>query len=249
MADQASIIVSDLHLGAVPAAHEEAFIAFLAQVPERTRDLVINGDLFDFWFEYGSVVLRGHFRVLRALADVVDAGVRVRLVGGNHDAWGGSFLKEEVGLELVSGPVITDVGGRRTYLAHGDGLGKGDVAHKVFRRISRHPWSVAAFRMIHPGLATRFAAGASATEHNYDRGDDGADERAVRLAEFATRTLFEDETLALVALGHCHQPELTEVASGRYYLNTGDWLHHFSFGVVGPEEIRLETWINPSNRR
>jgi UDP-2,3-diacylglucosamine hydrolase len=242
MNDRPSIIVSDLHLGAVPRAHEEAFIEFLAQVPERTGDLVINGDLFDFWFEYGSVVLRGHFRVQRALADVVDAGVRVRLVGGNHDAWGGPYLRDEIGLELVAGPVITRVGGRLTYLAHGDGLGKGDVGHKIFRRISRHPLSIAAFRLVHPGLALRIAGGASATERNYERGDEDAYLRASRLSEFAAGILREDESLALVALGHCHQPELVEVAPGRFYLNTGDWLRHFSYGVVSPEEVRLETW-------
>ncbi len=242
MTDRPSIIISDLHLGAVPRAHEEAFLSFLARVPEKTSDLVINGDLFDFWFEYGSVVLRGHFRVLRALADVVDAGVRVRLVGGNHDAWGGPFLRDEVGLELISGPVITEVGGRRTYLAHGDGLGKGDVAHKIFRRVSRHRWSIAAFRLVHPGLALGLAGGASVTERNFERGDEDADLRATRLSDFATSLLREDDTVALVALGHCHRPELVEVAPRRFYLNTGDWLRHFSYGVVSPEEVRLETW-------
>ncbi len=242
MNDQPSIIVSDLHLGAVPRAHEEAFVAFLAWVPQHTSDLVINGDLFDFWFEYGSVVLRGHFRVLRALADVVDAGVRVRLVGGNHDAWGGPFLRDEVGIELINGPVVTRVGGRRTYLAHGDGLGRGDVGHKIFRRISRHRFSIAAFRLVHPGLALRLAGGASVTERNFECGDEDADLRAARLSEFAIKTIRDDETLALVALGHSHQPELVEVAPGRFYLNTGDWLRHFSYGVVSPDEVRLETW-------
>lgn len=242
MNDRPAIIVSDLHLGAVPRAHEAAFVSFLKQVPDRTRDLVINGDLFDFWFEYGSVVLRGHFRVLRALADLVDAGVRVRLVGGNHDAWGGSFLRDEVGLELIEGPVLTEVGGRRTYLAHGDGLGSGDVGHKIFRRVSRHPWSIAAFRMIHPSLAVRLTGRVSATDEKFRHGDGPSDIQATRLSEFATGLLRDDPALELVALGHCHRPELTEVAPGRFYLNTGDWLHHFSFGVVGPDEVRLESW-------
>jgi UDP-2,3-diacylglucosamine hydrolase len=245
MRDQPAIIVSDLHLGAVPLAHEEAFIAFLSHVPDRTPDLVINGDLFDFWFEYGTVVPRGHLRVLRALADVVDAGVRVRLVGGNHDAWGDSFLADEVGLELIEGPVVTDVGGRRTYLAHGDGLGAGDIGHKIFRRISHHPWAVKAFRMVHPSLAVRMVGRASSTEDYFRHGDGGVDSRAARLSDFAIRLLRDDPSLTLVALGHCHRPELTEVAPGRHYLNTGDWLTHFSYGVVSRDEIRLEHWEPP----
>jgi UDP-2,3-diacylglucosamine hydrolase len=95
--------VSDAHLGAAPTAHEEAFRDFLAFAGTATEDLVINGDLFDFWFEYRTVVLRRYFPVLRQLADLVDAGTRIRLVGGNHDSWGGSFLRDDIGLELIDG--------------------------------------------------------------------------------------------------------------------------------------------------
>ena len=51
--------------------------------------VVINGDLFDFWFEWRTVMPRGHVRVLGALAALVDAGTPVLMVAGNHDAWGG----------------------------------------------------------------------------------------------------------------------------------------------------------------
>ena len=65
---------------------------FLARIPDQANDLLINGDLFDFWFEYDTVILSRHFPVLRVLADLVDSGVRIRLLGGNHDSWGGQFL-------------------------------------------------------------------------------------------------------------------------------------------------------------
>src|SRR4028118_579595 len=96
-------VVSDIHLGAVPAATERAFRRFLDHVAEDASELLINGDLFDFWFEYRSVILREHYRVLAKLADVVEAGVPVSFVGGNHDAWAGSFLRDEVGVTLLDG--------------------------------------------------------------------------------------------------------------------------------------------------
>jgi UDP-2,3-diacylglucosamine hydrolase len=83
-------IASDQHLGAIPRSKELSFIRFLERVGSDARSLLLVGDLFDFWFEYGPVIPGKHFRVLAALAELVDSGVPVTLMGGNHDAWGGA---------------------------------------------------------------------------------------------------------------------------------------------------------------
>jgi UDP-2,3-diacylglucosamine hydrolase len=49
-------ITSDTHLGAVPAATERAFLQFLEHVGTRGSRLIMVGDLFDFWFEYGEII-------------------------------------------------------------------------------------------------------------------------------------------------------------------------------------------------
>src|SRR6185503_15626955 len=85
-------IASDVHLGPTTPDRERSFLGFLEHIGAQAATLLINGDLFDFWFEYGSVVPGKHFRVLAALADLVESGVPVTLMGGNHDAWGGKFL-------------------------------------------------------------------------------------------------------------------------------------------------------------
>src|SRR5690606_13931689 len=104
-------IASDVHLGAVPRETEQAFLAFLDHVGAHARTLLLAGDLFDFWFEWGPVVPGKHFRVLSALAELVDAGIPVTLLGGNHDAWGGRFLREEVGVAFHPDPVRLELGG------------------------------------------------------------------------------------------------------------------------------------------
>ncbi|MGD8496348.1 MAG: UDP-2,3-diacylglucosamine diphosphatase [Gemmatimonadales bacterium] len=241
MPDHASIIVSDAHLGAAPAAHERAFHEFLAWAGDATNDLVINGDLFDFWFEYRTVILSRHFGTLRQLADIVDAGTRVRLVGGNHDSWGGAFLVEEIGLELVDGPVITDVGGRRTYLAHGDGLGSGDLGYRVLKRVIRSRPARALFRQVHPDWSAGLIGLVSRTESRQGLPDAGRT-RAAALEAHARDVLETNSAIDLVALGHCHIPELVEIAPGRHYLNTGDWVHHCTWASAGPEGVELHRW-------
>ena len=239
-----AIIVSDSHLGAAPPEHERAFHDFLGYAGESTRDLVINGDLFDFWFEYRTVILGRHFGTLRRLADIVESGTRVRLVGGNHDSWGGAFLRDEIGVELVEGPVITEIGGRRTYLAHGDGLGSGDLGYRALKAIVRSRVARAVFRQIHPDWSAGLVRLVSRTESRHGRVEPGRT-RSAALAAHAREVLGNNAAIDLVALGHCHIPELTEIEPGRHYLNTGDWVNHCTWASVDPDGVALHEWDGP----
>lgn len=241
MSTYAAIIVSDAHLGAAPAEHERAFHDFLGFAGRATDDLVINGDLFDFWFEYRTVILSRYFGTLRLLADVLDAGTRIRLVGGNHDSWAGAFLRDELGIELIRGPVITEIGGRRTYLAHGDGLGAGDLGYLALKAVVRSRIARAVFRQIHPDWSASLIRLVSRTESRHGRPEAGRT-RSAALAAHAREVLADDPGVQLVALGHCHIPELTEVEPGRHYLNTGDWVHHCTWASVGPDDVTLHEW-------
>lgn len=242
MERNATVLASDAHLGAVPPENERAFLDFLRAVPELGDELILNGDLFDFWFEYRTVIPRGHFPVLRALADLVDGGIPVRLVGGNHDAWGGAFLRDAVGVHLVDGPLVTLVRGLRTYLAHGDGLGEGDRGYRLLKRAIRSRLGALAFRLLHPDAGARIVRRVSGTGQRHDRGPGAEEERAARLSEHAAALLRENPDLDLVAFGHVHRPELREVEPGRYYLNSGDWIHHFTFGRIRRSGLELCRW-------
>jgi UDP-2,3-diacylglucosamine hydrolase len=243
MRENGTLIVSDAHLGAAPPDHERAFLAFLEGVADRTSDLVVNGDLFDFWFEYSSVILRRHFDLLVRLRSLVDAGVRVRLVAGNHDFWGDAFLRTEIGVELIDGPVLTTLGGRRAVLAHGDGLGPGDRGYKVLRRVIRSRPARIGFGWLHPDLSAHLVRGVSRTGSRHGGLPDAtARERARVLREWAEARLAAEPEVEVVALAHCHVPELREVSPGRLYLNSGDWVGHCTWAEIDPERARLLRW-------
>lgn len=226
-------ITSDVHLGAVPRDTERAFLGFLEHVGSEGRRLLIVGDLFDFWFEYGEIIPGRHFRVLAALADLVDGGVDVVLTGGNHDAWGGRFLEEHVGVEFHPDQVRTEIAGRPALLAHGDGVGRGDVRYRMLKALIRSRPVVAAFRAIHPELGLRIARVASSTEGKaHPAPDPGAAGRARFIEAWAMDRLHAEPGLGWVVCGHAHLPALVEVTPGRYYLNGGDWLSHRSYLTV-----------------
>jgi len=229
MTDQPAYVVSDIHLGGVPATTERAFRNFLRHVASHASELLINGDLFDFWFEYRSVIQSQHYRVLAALTDVCEAGVRIRFLGGNHDAWGGDFLRERVGIEILREGDVIELGGRRTLVVHGDGLGRGDLGYRILKRVIRSPISIGVFRALHPDLGSRVASMVSMTEGKHGTPDMANAGRAAEVREWAVDRLRETPDLDLVLAGHTHTPLVDEVEPGRYYVNTGDWINHFTY--------------------
>ncbi|HEY9450948.1 MAG TPA: UDP-2,3-diacylglucosamine diphosphatase, partial [Gemmatimonadaceae bacterium] len=149
-------VFSDAHLGAGPAEDERSLVSFLRHVGERAGSLLINGDLFDFWFEWRHVMPRGHFRTLSALAELRDAGMPVLMIGGNHDCWGGEILEQDVGIRFHLGDWEGELGGWRAHVEHGDGLRPvEDRAYRRLRRVLRNGWSIRAFRSLHPDWASR----------------------------------------------------------------------------------------------
>jgi UDP-2,3-diacylglucosamine hydrolase len=236
-------LASDVHLGAVSRDRARAFVTWLEWAGARAGEVVINGDLFDFWFEYRHAIPRGHTRVLGALASLVDAGVPVRLMGGNHDWWGGDYLEGEIGLTFHREPVVVDLAGHRTFLAHGDGLGAGDLGYRMLKGVLRGSLTRWAFRWLHPDLGARVALRVSATEHRAEGPAAHDRDRAAALERWAVAHLEASPDLDLVVLGHTHIPALREVETGRWYLNAGDWVYHHSFAVLEPGEApRLLDW-------
>ena len=60
--------LSDFHLGAPDYAtsliREKRVVEFLEEVRHDAAIIFIVGDIFDFWFEYKTVVPRGYVRLL-----------------------------------------------------------------------------------------------------------------------------------------------------------------------------------------
>jgi UDP-2,3-diacylglucosamine hydrolase len=238
----------DIHLGAVSRERENSFLRWLDHAGARAECVILNGDLFDFWFEYGSVIPRGHTRVLGALAALVDGGVPVVMVGGNHDWWGGSYLEEEVGVTFLRKPTVVSLAGHRTFLAHGDGLGRGDMGYRMLRLILRSGPTRWAFRWIHPDVGARLARAVSKTDHRATTTPDKKEraralEGSRALEGWGVAKLRSDPTLDLVILGHTHIPKMTEVGPQRWYINAGDWVAHHSYLVLEKgADPRLLEW-------
>ena len=230
-------VISDAHLGHASAEVERSLLGYLRSLPGRAGSLLINGDLFEFWFEWRTVVPRSGVRALAAMMDLRDAGIPVTMIAGNHDCWGGDVLRD-AGVDFQIGPWEGALGGWRTRVEHGDGLReKEDRGYRALRRVLRNPLAIRAYRMLHPDLATRLAMGSSQTSRSYQPRDEGRGLREVAAATLASRPELE-----LLVFGHSHVAALERMAGGSVYANAGSWLDAPTYLVVTPERIALREW-------
>lgn len=234
-------VISDIHLGHASPDTERLLLSFLRALPGRASSLLINGDLFEFWFEWKSVVHRSGVRVLAALMDLRDAGVPVTMLAGNHDCWGGDVLRD-AGVDFQLGPWVGNLGGWRARVEHGDGLRAAeDRGYRALRRVLRNRLAIRAFGVLHPDLASRLAMGSSNASRTYQAKDFGRGLRAV-----AEATLAADPALELLVYGHSHVSALERMPSGNVYANAGSWLDAPTFLAVTPERIVLRSWLGSS---
>ena len=162
MSRNLSYFVSDVHLGlqvSDPAGREARFVSFLKGIPAaETEALYLLGDIWDFWYEYRDVVPKGYVRVFGALADLMDAGVKVYFFSGNHEIWTYRYF-EELGMKRLEQPFVTEIGGRTFCLGHGDGLGPVDRGYKILQGIFHNRFLQACFSALHPWFAFRLGNG------------------------------------------------------------------------------------------
>lgn len=232
-------LLSDAHLGVAPPESERQLLAFLRRVGDEAGSLVINGDLFDFWFEWRHVVPRAGVRVLGELARLVDAGIPVLWLAGNHDCWGGDVLRRDIGVDYRVGPWRGAAGGWDTAIEHGDGLReREDAPYRRLRAVLRHPWAIGAYRWLHPNWGTAIALRSSHTSRNYRPADGGAG-----LREVAHARLEAADAPSLLVFGHSHVATLERAGRG-VFANPGAWLDAPRFLRVTPERVEMCRWTD-----
>ncbi len=223
-------LFSDVHLGlGTPEAsreREEAVVGFLAKCRrDRIERLFIVGDLFDYWFDYRTVIPRGFVRTLGALASVIDAGIPIDYVIGNHDFGHRDFFQVELGVTVHHDDLPITMAGKRCYISHGDGKAFNDTGYLILKKVLRNRVSRFAFRMIHPDIGIGVAARASHRSRDYTNRKHYAGERPGEsdgLHAFAERKILE-EGFELVVMGHSHKVKRVDYDGGTY-VNLGSWL-------------------------
>ncbi len=231
--------VSDIHLGSDPTrATDDRFVEWLSSIKHTAESLFLNGDIFDFWFEYNRVVPMGFTSVLAKLRELSSSGIRVVMMVGNHDLWVRDYLTRECGVEIYYRPTHFEVAGKRVYLAHGDNLNvRSDFKLKAMNAIFRSETARILFKwLIHPDLTLKFGQWWSNCSRGNHR-DDG-NVRVDLLLEHAAQRQSQIESDYYI-YGHLHKAIEREQEGYRVFF-TNDWSgtpHYVAINESGEAEL------------
>ncbi|RMF17081.1 MAG: UDP-2,3-diacylglucosamine diphosphatase [Gammaproteobacteria bacterium] len=235
-----TLFISDVHLG-TSACQADHLLDLLEQV--RPETLYLVGDIVDLEAMRKRVVLTStQQRVVARFLELVQDGVEVIYIPGNHDA----FFRRFAGQSLAGIPVrlhATHVtaDGRRFHVAHGDEFDHavhcpralamlGDWLHGALlslnrwlnglRRLMGFPyWSLAGYLKAHVGKAQAF----------------------IRRYEEAVLKEARHRQLDGYICGHIHVGGFRQSEEGILYCNDGDWVEHCT-ALVEDRDGQLSLW-------
>ena len=226
---------SDQHLGAPTAEislpREKKFVNWLDTIKDDAGTIFLLGDLFDFWFEYKTVVPKGFVRVLGKLAELKDSGIDIYFFVGNHDLWMDDYFKKELNIPVFHEPQEFDINGKIFLIGHGDGLGPGDYGYKRMKKVFTFPFFKWLFRWLHPDIGVRLGHYFS-VKNKLISGDEDArflGEENEWLAQYCRKQLTEKHYDFFV-FGHRHLPLEINLNDDSTYINLGDWIQYFTYG-------------------
>lgn len=238
---------SDFHLGLDQSLsskqREHIIIRWIDSIKHDATALYILGDLFDYWYEYKTVVPKGHIRLLAKLAELVDIGIPVHLFTGNHDMWMFGYLEEEIQLKLYKESLSVVLQGKKLLLGHGDGLGPKDTGYKLMKKVFTNKLCQWLFSRLHPNFAIGLMSYASGRSREADTEAMtflGADKEW--LIQYSERKL-QSQYYDYFIFGHRHLP-IDFLLSNKQsrYINTGDWLDHYTYARMENGHITLEKY-------
>ncbi len=237
--------LSDFHLGAPDyprsLVREKKIVSFLQRAKQDAACIFVVGDMFDFWFEYKTVVPRGYTRIFGTLADITDSGIAVYFFVGNHDMWMSGYFEQELNIPVYHKPEVFTFNGKKFLVGHGDGLGPGDHRYKFLKKIFRSRLCQWLFGVLHPsigiGLANYFSRKSREATGEQDQHFLGEDKEWLIIY---SKEQLQKEHFDFFIFGHRHLPLDFPLTPQSRYINLGDWIRYFSYAVFDGQDLSLK---------
>jgi UDP-2,3-diacylglucosamine hydrolase len=237
--------LSDFHLGAPNAEasliREKKIVQFLDEIKHDAEQIFIVGDLFDFWYEYKTVVPRGYVRILGKLAELTDNGIMIHFFVGNHDMWMTDYFQKELNIPVYFEPKTFEFNNKKFLIGHGDGLGPGDRGYKFIKKIFRNKICQWLFGILPPaigiGIANYFSNKSRSREDSNIEVFLG--EQDEWLLIYSKEVLLK-EHFDYFIFGHRHLPIDFTLNENSRYINLGEWINYNSYAVFDGANLELK---------
>ena len=238
---------SDNHLGAPDARtsllREKKFVKWLDEIKSNAHSIYLLGDVFDFWFEYDTVVPKGFTRTLGKISELSDSGIPIYYFTGNHDMWVNDYFQTELGVKVITDPQQFVINDKSFFIGHGDGLDPGDKSYKLMKKIFTNKFFKWCFKWIHPDIGVRIGQFLSKENKIMSAKKDAEfiDNESEWLTQYCRKKL-QTNNYNYFLFGHRHIPLEVELNSESRYINLGDWITHFTYAEFDGESLSLKKY-------
>ncbi len=206
---------------------------FLCKIRSNCKALFILGDLFDYWFDYSTVIPKDFYRIVATLKDMIESGIEIHYIIGNHDFGHYNFFENELKTKIYQNDLDILLDGKKFFLSHGDGKIPNDYGYIILKKILRNKTLQKLYRLIHPDIGIKLARKSSRKSRQYTTKNNWESDP---LFEFAKRKI--EEGFDFVIMGHIHKSGLFEHKGG-IYANLGDWFSEPKFAKFDGNSLNL----------
>ncbi len=221
-------VISDLHL-ATHASKAKELLRYLKSI--NPEILVLNGDIIDSWRFSRNYFPKPHLKIIRHFIKMLENGVKLFYVTGNHDEFLRKFNGSEMGNLKIVNQLVLELEGKKTWIFHGD----------IFDNIIHRSKKLAKFGAAAYGLLTLLNKGVNYFLKLLGR-------REIVIYRSLKKKLIQDKPqpskfeLAIskvaaqkdyhtVICGHTHIPKDKTIINEHgivNYINCGDWVENMT---------------------
>ncbi len=214
------VVASDVH---IRSAEDERY-ELLCELIECSRQqgvktFVLNGDIFDFFFGWGSYFSQKYGRLFAGLDALSGSGCDVWFVAGNHE-FGMEPLARRFRFSIVpsEGRLWLGPDGRRVMITHGDLL-RPDPWYDAFRAVVRSPLANVLAWIFPQRLLDRLTLWFATTSRKKDKYRVLNHEKIKTAAAAKLQENAADD----IVFGHFHHPYDEDLGGGRRMLSVSSW--------------------------
>lgn len=222
------IVLSDLHLGTF-GCHAKELIRYLKSI--RPKKLILNGDIVDMWYFKKRYFPKEHFQVVEIFLEMLQDGVDIYYLTGNHDDMLRRFSDLSLGKFKLLDKLVLKIDNKMHWFFHGDVFDAsiqhtkwiaklGGEGYELLIRFNR-TLNVILNKLGQPSMSL-----SKAVKNNVKKAVKYINDFETTAAELAI-----DNGYDYVVCGHIHQAQNRIIQhNGRQvtYMNSGDWVENLT---------------------
>ena len=150
------------------------------------------------------------------------------------------YFEKELNIPVYHEPKEFTFGDKTFLIGHGDGLGPGDFGYKRMKKVFTNPLCKWLFRWLHPDIGVGLAQYLS-VKNKLISGDEDLvylGEENEWLIQYS-KEMLKTKHFNYFVFGHRHLPMTLEIGENSEYVNLGDWISYFTYGVFDGETMKV----------